>query len=472
MTSSDSCPLKSATTISHVNDDCLRAVFENLDVRSLCAVADVCVRFRQNAKLHFKNSEHCNWVDNVFVYASVEEKLIQTSKFLRNFGEYIKTIATSGEYGRILEMQPMYQRSMCELLSLYCSGGALTGVKLFNYFISEEIALVLQPALAGIHKLELFRCKWGDLLLRKLPTWSAELLQLNLVATDRQNMSEPIMCYDGLHQSYGKLLELSLYNVNEIRSNNIDEFVMRNQQLKKLIFKHCVNLDDSFLQSIVAHLPQLETLRWKTDSSPNEFNIQYFGRMTNLTSLELGVFHQSAETYITRVIREISAARIPLEHLRVSIREFRSPATFVYGIESLNTLKELEILCLRGLNAENILYMCEKLRELETLRLDGNCAALNLGNLLRLMGSGEKMINLHLMDVTPYFENEIYCIDTNTYLKFVEILQQRHEKKPFTLTFTTQAYAINVPKELIEKYQDVLTYRIAKRIYAKSFDSL
>lgn len=93
MDSSDSCPLKSVTTNYYLNDDCLREVFENLDVRSLCAIADVCVRFRQNAKLHFKSSEHCNSVDNSFFYASVEEELIQTSKLLRNFGEYIKTIA-------------------------------------------------------------------------------------------------------------------------------------------------------------------------------------------------------------------------------------------------------------------------------------------------------------------------------------------------------------------------------------------
>lgn len=180
-------------------------------------------------------------------------------------------------------MQSEYQRRMCELLSLYSSGGALIGLKLVNYVISDEIALVLQPALAGII---------------------------------------------------------------DIRSININEFLMRNPQLKKLTLKHCSHLDDSFLQSIVAHLPQLEKMHWKTKNLPNEFNIQYFGRMTNLRSLEIVDFHRNTERYITRVIREIIAARIPLEHLRVSNYEFRNFAAFVYGIEGLNTLKELEIRCM------------------------------------------------------------------------------------------------------------------------------
>lgn len=124
---------------------------------------------------------------------------------------------------------------------------ALIGFKFADYVFTDEIALILQPPLAGLRKLELVCCKWEDFLLRKLPSWSPELLQLDFMAIYRQNIYERIMIFDGLHQSYGKLMTLSLYKVNDIQNNS------RNPDAKSTIEEikiHAMRKPRRFLHSI------------------------------------------------------------------------------------------------------------------------------------------------------------------------------------------------------------------------------
>lgn len=49
-----------ATTILTLNDDCFLEIFQYLDLIDLCAVADTCRRFRQNAKACFAYSKREN----------------------------------------------------------------------------------------------------------------------------------------------------------------------------------------------------------------------------------------------------------------------------------------------------------------------------------------------------------------------------------------------------------------------------
>lgn len=63
-----------------LNDDCLMEVFARLSPEDLCAVADTCTRFRENAKKIFPNSvpkleEEFDWL----TFPLIES-------FLRNFG--------------------------------------------------------------------------------------------------------------------------------------------------------------------------------------------------------------------------------------------------------------------------------------------------------------------------------------------------------------------------------------------------
>lgn len=164
MDSSDSCSSRSVTTILDLNDDCLREVFKHLHVGSLCNVADVSIRFCQNAKESYKSSKHGHSIDIQLESESFEKESIQALKILRNFGRYIKSIAITGKYGIISEKQSKFQRRTWELLGLHCIDGALIKLSIYDYVITDEIAFILQPALAGLRQFELIRGGWEKLL--------------------------------------------------------------------------------------------------------------------------------------------------------------------------------------------------------------------------------------------------------------------------------------------------------------------
>lgn len=72
-----------ATTILKLNDDCLSEVFKHLDLQSLCAVADVCNRFRQNAKVCFEHSETKELKYNFSKGDPVSKLILKMAKILR-----------------------------------------------------------------------------------------------------------------------------------------------------------------------------------------------------------------------------------------------------------------------------------------------------------------------------------------------------------------------------------------------------
>lgn len=141
---SDSQPSIYRTTILDVNDFCLRQVFKHLHVMDLCAAADVCTRFRGNIIAHFELSNHRNIEFDEFldeVDETAEEKILKISKVLRNFGPFLTSIQLNGCFQTRAESR--YQRRVCELLSSYCSGGALTDLQLYEFEFPDEIACIV-----------------------------------------------------------------------------------------------------------------------------------------------------------------------------------------------------------------------------------------------------------------------------------------------------------------------------------------
>lgn len=90
--SSSSALDEDATTILILNDDCLLAVFEHLNVLAMAAVADTCNRFKQLSQACFAYSKH----KDLDLSRDVKENgdslnriLLKSSKVLRNFGQFI-----------------------------------------------------------------------------------------------------------------------------------------------------------------------------------------------------------------------------------------------------------------------------------------------------------------------------------------------------------------------------------------------
>lgn len=113
----------SATTthILHLNEDCLRTVFEHLELVDLCVVVDVCSSFRYVAKTIFNGPNHRKLqLHRVYREEETSAKRLQRiAKCFRNFGAFIDSIDGS----QVKEPRPMttFFSRIIELIALYCS---------------------------------------------------------------------------------------------------------------------------------------------------------------------------------------------------------------------------------------------------------------------------------------------------------------------------------------------------------------
>lgn len=98
----------SSQILDILNDDCIQEIFRLLSYEDLASVADVCIRFRDNAKI---------LVGSRFAVVNIEpfNDRIELERLFRNFGSSIKSVAIND-----LSNQQDYEKSFL-LLTKYCS---------------------------------------------------------------------------------------------------------------------------------------------------------------------------------------------------------------------------------------------------------------------------------------------------------------------------------------------------------------
>lgn len=138
-------PNTTNTLISDLGDDCLLGVFKHLDLSDLCTVADVCSRFRLNARNHFasalfngdclritiengdhdrilvgprgNSSDHTHIVN--FTDFSLVQRFLHVSKVIRNFGDVFKCAFIYAAAAHVkFDNQSKYEKSIFDLIGL------------------------------------------------------------------------------------------------------------------------------------------------------------------------------------------------------------------------------------------------------------------------------------------------------------------------------------------------------------------
>lgn len=447
--------LSSTKNILNLNDDCLEEVFRHLDDEmDLCAVADVCVRFRAAARAIFE-SKYKNYHFFHCAKDSAANKLLVTSRMLRNFGANVKTISLRGECAD--KFKSNYQNKILELLRAYC-GGSLVELNLRHFKITDEISLVMWPVLSSLQKLSLIQCEFSELFLKMLPACAPELRNLDLLS-NRVIEKRKAIQLDGLQQSYDKLANICFMGINDVKNIDIEELVKRNPQLKQIHIMHCRNLDDNIFQSIATHVPHIETLRINNLPQTNDNNAKYLGQLSSLNSLEMSAFSVS---FIITGLREINAARIPLEHLSLSCFNLCGEnGQFVDVVSQLKHLTTLKLISMTGSNWIDIQDICKRLNELSELYLV-NPVQLSAVDLLETVRNAEKLKMLYI-GKWQLNEEEKICFDVEMYLEMVEVVSQRREKVHLLISTNSFGRFRNtalIPKKLIRKYKNILSLQI------------
>lgn len=253
------------TNILDLNEDCLREILEYLGLSDLCAVASACDRLREITQAHFATSvftEILVWNFSDTCSMVNEKYRVNTEEFLQNFGPFIKSVTVMGihyylEINRLSQPKIDHrdQNRILELLSYYCSE-TLQELVLWNYFVTDDTALLLKPLLLSLHRLRIEKFSLGDLFLRMLPKWAPELRELEYECIDDKVVSGEAQ-FVGLQAHFHKLERISLKRVSGVRKDTVEELLKQNPQLKNIE----VDCDGVHVEMIVKHAPHIESIR-------------------------------------------------------------------------------------------------------------------------------------------------------------------------------------------------------------------
>lgn len=155
------------TTIADLNDDCLREVFQHMDLDGLVTAADVCYRFRRIAQAHFaaKGDKKLDFEKALRAryFVSAECDLLWASKTLRNFGEFFNSI-------RVFQSRSEVENRILALIARYCKDGNLIELSLNGSHLTADVQENLQFLLPQIQKLHWDGPMSKELCLYKLNT--------------------------------------------------------------------------------------------------------------------------------------------------------------------------------------------------------------------------------------------------------------------------------------------------------------
>lgn len=495
----------SKTTIADLNDDCFLEVFKHLDSSDVCAAADVCRRFRLNAQSHFTSpkfrnvflSIQCHEYDERLIlnpqldgpldkadiiYTGPQLKLISISKVLRNFGAFIKSIFFMGLFCReidsTLKNNGIREKKIFHMIRLHCSG-TLMNLTLHRCDITgTETENNLRPVLLHLRKLQLHESKFSNFFARMLSLWTPELRALHLTCNTDQRDTMVMRVDDILRQTFLNLLMVTFGLLRNLNNIDIEEFLKRNPQLKKIGLLNCRNVDGRIFQSIATHAPEVEAIQIDRLSAMNDSNLWHVGKLKCLHTLKLCTYswfetNPVDHSFMPSILHEIHLSNIPLQHLHIKgagTESFQRTDQLVDAILKITTLKDLSFSRFRVLKMFHIHDICKHLKVLKKLYLHNTNVFISADDLLTMIKYAPNLQSLQYLEGKLTFLKDPFrwrkpdempgCIDE--YMKMVEIVGQRRDGTRLLIELSIfNPILKKLPKDLTRKFEHILTLAVA-----------
>lgn len=452
------------TDILDLNDDCLFEVFQYMNALDLCAIADVCSRFRQNAKASFAHfiSKHIDFWEGFYHHDMVRPQMLITSQLQRNFGEFIEKIRQTSVYNRGAspKLRMAYQTMALEHLSVHCNA-SLVDLELVDFELTEKITPKMRPVLKRLKKLTFHQCKFSGLFLKMLPLWCRELEELKF---DCIMPHKGVHIFAGLHQTFRKLTKISFGYVDELQCNDINEILKFNPQMKGIELLFDRHLDYRIFESIADLVPGVEQICIRLKKYASKFRTKpigrvitkYFGKLRNLKSFEID-YRLGPSDIIVSAIGHLADARAPLERLCLrALTLHRSAHRLVEEVSKLKMIETLQISSTSGLNASRITCICGQLIRLNKLILEVDFLP-TAENILEWTRTGAKLQLLSLVPLVYFAESHKTVINVDTFTELTGIVRQRVIAAHLKIELSTHSYKSSVPDDLAKRHQDLLT---------------
>ncbi|XP_037052235.1 uncharacterized protein LOC119085836 isoform X2 [Bradysia coprophila] len=347
-----------STLLTDVCSDCLAIIFDYLDIDDLTAVAQTCVRFKEvAANIFFRKFN--NSIAERSHRGSKIVKLVKIRNILKSFGDEMCSLEASSidawqsdkpNDPRILQLIKKY---FCGNIDdkVIASEGFQKELQLKEFHFDESMVEKANFVFARLSKLKLTKCKLlGGT--EQLFANCANLtkLKLDFVHTNpavvfeyvgRANgrrfnkyvtSANPDPCFD---HCFPKLTSFSMKSITTASADDLDNFLSKNPQLKKLKIVECRQFND-VIQSVVDHVPHIEKLNVNAKCIRKKELLQ----LMQLNKLVIQ-FNKGKHENVYSALKGVARGGILLDTLRLI--DFQPSEKLVKTLIEFKTLKRLEL---------------------------------------------------------------------------------------------------------------------------------
>lgn len=356
-----------------MNDDCLHAILNYLDVVALNAIASTNFRLQNLACKVFALKERYNFVHigRLMTQFSTHLNDLNVIKlFFKNFGAFIKSI-------HFADSKWHRNEDIFDDVIATCNSGMLRRLEITNMNITAQNIITIQPVLIHITCIKLTGCggNWSQLLAAskkctELLIRSPKQCELNSLKFEMPNLVSLIFDINE------KLYSDQMYEQTAAELLDLDDFIRRHQHLTKL------NVTLSAYKKLLA-----------------------LGRLTNLKELKIvGRQLLCTERKHLGNLRSIETLLLGLKNAAVILTK----------LNCLNTLKDLSIT-----NCTFSIYFAHVLNQfynLHTLRIKSG--TINFGKIIDI---------LNLPFLTQLFVSESMYVKQKDLIKIVQTFEKLEE---------------------------------------------
>lgn len=265
------------------------------------------------------------------------------------------------------------------------------------------------------------------------------------------DIGEPIIKI--LSQQWPELKTLSFESVYSISSEDIEEVLKVNSQLRALLLRNCDNIREScVIESMAVHTPLIEHFRLLYSERGGFCENGSLSELRNLKRLDLYIGMDLFES----ALEELATVNSSLEHLSInSGRRIcyydQFDAEFVQALLRFKKLKTLWLFDIPGLRPSEMINIVENLVELARLKLNG--CLMKGDQLLELIRKGK---NIQKLDILHGCKEGV--VNKDVFLEMVNAVQSRCDKNHLKVVlWSTQ---ISVPANLLKAHSEHVSFVI------------
>lgn len=385
--------------LNALDDQCFYNIFKFLDLSDLANVADVCVRFNQQAKKAFSTSELKRMVLPCSRYV-VNNQPNEMRKIVRHFGANLQSLSidTKSRGGNHYLLRAMLE---------YCSD-ELKELRLESFLIEKD-APNLGPLFSGLEKLEMANC----VVEIELDQSMASCDGLKSLRFDNCHLK-----YDKcIGRTFGHLKRAFILDTN-FSADIVRQFIVSNPTITELSIK---GIEHRVLCAIGENLAYLQNLEFVNRAYYLSGILRGGDDMLTIAQLKFLKRLKLNLNYAydwTRLLNALHANNVLIEHL--GLGGVLICDSVVESICKMNQLEILDIDDFLSLTKDDLIKMAKRLPELLELRLLESYCEVDFIDVKEILQYAGKLKFLSLRS-----RERGYIININDYNQILHILKSR-----------------------------------------------